>query len=261
MHDPEPPDAAPVRRRAITRPPINRPGGPAPWADLPEALRRPISLDRVRTVLGDDLRALGGRSRTSWPTQAGQVVEGRPAAVLVPLFEEEGECRVVLTVRSDRLRSHQGEVAFPGGRLEPGEDPVTGALREATEEVSLDASLVTVIGQLTAMPTVSSNTFMTPVVGALARRPAVKASPAEVERVFDVALADLVTGHAFHEEWWSVPDRLGADGLPVGEFPVWFFEVAGETVWGATARTLMELLCLILGVAFPRPFRAGTAEG
>ena len=58
--------------------------------------------------------------------------------MLVPLFEEGGEARVVLTVRSDHLRSHQGEVAFPGGRLEPGEGIVEGALREAAEEVPLD---------------------------------------------------------------------------------------------------------------------------
>jgi 8-oxo-dGTP pyrophosphatase MutT (NUDIX family) len=261
MDSPEPPDAAPPRRRAITRPPINRLGGPAPWAELPEGRRRPISLDRVRTALDDDLRIRDGQDREPWPTLAGQDVGGRPAAVLVPLFEEDGDCRVVLTVRSDRLRSHQGEVAFPGGRLEPGEDEVTAALREATEEVSLDPSVVTVIGRLTAMPTVSSNTLMTPVVGALARRPLLRASPAEVERVFDVALSDLVTGQAFHEEWWTVPDRLDASGLPVGEFPVWFFDVAGETVWGATGRTLMELLCLVLGVDFSRSFRAGTSAG
>jgi len=256
MDAPESPDAATPRRRAITRPPINRSGGPAPWAGLPVG-----RLERVRTALDDDLRVREGQDREPWPTLAGQTVGGRPAAVLVPLFEEHGDCRVVLTVRSDRLRSHQGEVAFPGGRLEPGEDEVTAALREATEEVSLDPSTVTVIGRLTAMPTVSSNTLMTPVVGAMAHRPSLRASPAEVERVFDVALSDLVTGRAFHEEWWTVPDRLDSVGLPVGEFPVWFFDVAGETVWGATARTLMELLCLVLGVDFPRSFRAGTSAG
>ena len=47
---------------------------------------------------------------------------------------------------------------------------------------------------------------------------------------------------------------VGSSGLPDGEFPVWFFEVAGETVWGATARTLIELLCLVLGVEFPPPW-------
>ncbi len=176
--------------------------------------------------------------------------------MLVPLFEEEGEARVVLTVRSDRLRFHQGEVAFPGGRLEGDESVVDGALREAAEEVGLDPGTVTVVAQLTAMPTISSDTVMTPVVATLAGRPALTANPAEVDRIFDVALSRLAADGVFHEEWWSVPGRAGATGVPGGEFPVWFFEVEGETVWGATARTLVELLCLVLGVAPPRPLRS-----
>jgi 8-oxo-dGTP pyrophosphatase MutT (NUDIX family) len=175
---------------------------------------------------------------------------------LVPLFEEDGEARVILTVRSDRLRSHTGEVAFPGGRLDGDEGVVAGALREASEEVALDPGLATVVAQLTAMPTVSSNTVMTPVVATLGVRPTLTANPGEVERVFDVALADLVAEDAFHEEWWSVPGRAAAPGFPDGEFPVWFFDVAGETVWGATARTLVELVCAVLGVEVPPSLRA-----
>ena len=117
------------------------------------------------------------------------------------------------------------------------------------------------IGQLTSLPTVSSNTVMTPVVATLDRRPALRASPSEVHRIFDVSLSEFVADGAFHEEWWSVPDRVDGSGFPESEFPVWFFDVADETVWGATARTLMELLCLVLGVDFPRSFRAGTSAG
>ncbi len=254
-------DHAPGTRRSITRPALHRAGEPAPWADLPPGRREQISLDRIRTALEGDRQDRRGRVREPWRTLAGQVAAGRPAAVLVPLFEEQGETRVVLTVRSSRLRSHQGEVAFPGGRLEHGEGVVDAAVREANEEVSLDPSLVTVIGELTAMPTVSSDTVMTPVVAALPGRPALIASPAEVDRVFDVALSELVADGAFHEEWWSVPGRLGPSGVPVGEFPVWFFDVAGETVWGATARTLMELICLVLGVEFPPSLRAQASTG
>ncbi len=171
--------------------------------------------------------------------------------MLVPLFEEDGETRVVLTVRSDQLRSHQGEVAFPGGRLDGEEGVVQGALREAREEVGIDPLSVTVIGELSTVATVSSTTAMTPVVGALDGRPRITPNPDEVERVFDVALCDLVADGVFHEEWWTVP---GPDGTPdpsAGGYPVWFFAVAGETVWGATARCLTQLLCLVLGVALP----------
>jgi 8-oxo-dGTP pyrophosphatase MutT (NUDIX family) len=240
---------------------MHRLGHPAPWAALEPGERRRITLHRVRTALAEDERARAGGDRVPWRTLAGAEADGRPAAVLVPLFEEAGESRVVLTVRSDRLSSHQGEVAFPGGRLEPGESVVEAAIREATEEVALDPSSVTVIGELTAMPTVSSNTVMTPVVGTLDHRPTLTASPAEVERIFDVSLSELVADDVFHEEWWSVPGRAGVSGLPDREFPVWFFDVAGETVWGATARTLMELICLVLGVEFPPSLRAQATAG
>src|SRR5208283_1380307 len=183
-------DPADVRRRAIPRPRHQRAGSPAPWAGLPAAERRAISVDRVRAALAHDQREPSGRAGGPRRAPVGRVVGGRPAAVLVTLFEEEGEARVVLTVRSDRLRSHQGEVAFPGGRLDGDEGVVEGALREAAEEVGLDPGSATVVGELTAMPTISSDTVMTPVVATLAARPSLTANPGEVERVFDVAISD-----------------------------------------------------------------------
>ncbi len=181
--------------------------------------------------------------------------EANPAAVLVALFEEDGQARVLLTVRSAKLRSHQGEVAFPGGKLDRGEGIDDGARREAEEEVGLDPSTVTVVGHLTAMPTVTSNTLMTPVVATLPGRPTTAPAPDEVARVFDVALVELLADGVWAEELWAVPGRAGSDGRPGAEFPVWFFSVAGETVWGATARVLTELLCLVLHVPGPRSAR------
>jgi 8-oxo-dGTP pyrophosphatase MutT (NUDIX family) len=250
---PADPPSAPARK-SIPRPPHHRAGSPAPWAALAADDRRTITLDRVLSALADPGHPTGPGDSAGpepWRTLPSRDFDGRPAAVLVPLFEESGQARVILTVRSDRLRSHQGEVAFPGGRLDGGEGVVAGALREAFEEVGLDPALVTVVGELTAMPTVSSNTVMTPVVATLDARPALVANPGEVERVFDVALGELAADGVFHEEWWSVPGRPAALASPEGEFPVWFFEVAGETVWGATARTLVELICSVLGVAVP----------
>jgi 8-oxo-dGTP pyrophosphatase MutT (NUDIX family) len=162
----------------------------------------------------------------------------RPAAVLCALFEEDGETRVVLTRRSSRLRSHTGEVSFPGGRLEDGEAPLAAALREATEEVGLDPADVEILGQLSTLSTFSSQTGITPFVGVLPGRPDLEANPAEVERVFDVSLAELVTDGVYRVEEWQLP---GA-----GWREMYFFEVAQDTVWGATARMLSELLDLIL---------------
>jgi 8-oxo-dGTP pyrophosphatase MutT (NUDIX family) len=161
---------------------------------------------------------------------------------------------VILTVRSDRLRSHRGEVAFPGGRLDAGEGPVDAALREAEEEVGLAPSLVEVIGSLTALSTYSSGTRMTPIVGTLASRPALRASPGEVARIFDVSLSDLTADGVCHAELWPPrPGRpvLRADWPASGggaEVPVVFYDLAGETIWGATARILTELLVAVLAV-------------
>jgi 8-oxo-dGTP pyrophosphatase MutT (NUDIX family) len=242
-------------RQVIRRPPKSRPGGPAPWAQLPVAARRGLTVDRVVEALSDSglLRVSSewGGTKEPWRALLDEGEELRHAAVLVALFEEGAAARVVLTVRSERLTTHRGEAAFPGGRLDPGEDAVHGALREAEEEVALDPATVTVVATLTPMPTVASNNVMTPVVATLPARPRLVASPDEVVRVFDVSLDELVGDGAFHEELWAVPGRPGANGVPGDEFPVWFFDVGGEIVWGATARTLVELLCLVLDVEPP----------
>ena len=235
-------------RIPIRRPEQNRLGHPPPWASLPASERRGIRLERVvQSVRNPDRRAV---LPEPWPPV---LVEGRPphpAAVLVSLFEESGEARVVLTVRSTELRAHRGEVAFPGGRLEPGEDIVDAALREASEEIGLDPSTVRVVGQLTTRSTAVSYSVMTPVVATLPGRPSLTAHPAEVARTFDVALADLLADGVFHEELWAVPGRVGAGGVVGAEFPVWFFAAGGETIWGATARTLVELCCLVLDLPY-----------
>ncbi|MBV8464057.1 MAG: CoA pyrophosphatase [Acidimicrobiales bacterium] len=231
-------------RLAIRRPDQSRPGGPPPWAGLPAAARRNIGLGRVvAAVRRPDRRSV---LPEPWPPV---LVEGRPprpAAVLVPLFEESDEARVVLTVRSSQLRSHRGEVAFPGGRLEPGEDVVDAALREASEEIGLDPDTAAVVGTLTTRSTAVSYSVMTPVVATLPGRPVLTARPAEVARTFDVSLAELLADGVFHEELWAVPGRVGSGGVVGAEFPVWFFAAGGETIWGATARTLVELCCLVL---------------
>jgi hypothetical protein len=77
------------------------------------------------------------------------------------------------------------------------------------------------------------------------RRPHLVANPSEVERIFDVSLVELADPSIFHEERWRIPGRVIA-GSEDNSFPVWFFEVAGELVWGATARMLHELLTVVL---------------
>lgn len=163
---------------------------------------------------------------------------GRPAAVLLPLFEEDAEARIVLTRRAATLRSHTSEVAFPGGRIEPGETAVEAALREAQEEVALDPGTVEVVGELTPLSTLSASAGITPVVGLLRSRPTLVADPTEVEHIFDVALADLLADDIFTEERWDTP---WGDDRSIN-----FFHLPHDIVWGATARILRDLLERVL---------------
>jgi 8-oxo-dGTP pyrophosphatase MutT (NUDIX family) len=159
---------------------------------------------------------------------------GRPAAVLCALFDEVGQAQVVLTRRSSKLRSHAHQVSFPGGRIDPGEPPLQAALREAQEEVGLDPASVRVLGELAQLCTVSNPAPITPFVAALPGRPALHPNPAEVERAFTVPLLELLDPEVYHEEVWLFPDGT--------ERSMYFFELFGDTVWGATARMLRELL-------------------
>lgn len=218
----------------VPRPAGSRPGEAAPWAGLPASRLAGIGLRRVREVV----TPLG--PEVPWPEA--EMIPGvrRSSAVLVALFEEAGEARVILTRRASTLRSHNGEVSFPGGRVDENESPPTAALREANEEIGLDPNVVEIAGALSALRTISSPSSITPFVGLLAARPALVANPAEVEVVFDVALADLLVDGVFLEERWDIPN-----GPP--DRPIYFFDLVSDLVWGATARILSELLVAVTG--------------
>ena len=222
-------------KQQIPRPPGARPGRPAPWEAVPPEARRGITVNDVRVAL-DRVGHL-----ESFPAPFGRIA----AAVLIPLFEEHGEARVILTRRADHLRSHRGEVSFPGGRIEPAETPLTAALRETAEEIALDTGSAEVLGGLAPLATLSSSSSITPFVAVLPERPEVRPNPAEVEHVFDVALADLLADGVFREERWDIPGAA--------DRPVYFFELPDDLVWGATARILHELLALVVTERTARP--------
>lgn len=223
----------------IPRPAGARPGGPNPWLDADHGR---LTLPRVR----EQLARLDGRSAIDNEPGAIPTTPMRPpflsaskdSAVLAPLFHgPDGELRVVLTRRSGRMRNHRGEVAFPGGRVDAGETVLEAALREAHEEVALPPHHVEILGTLEPLTTVVSSSRITPFVGFVEQLPSLRPSAVEVERIFDVALADLIHPDCYREEIWDYPD---------GTFPVWFFEVEGDTIWGATSRMLRRLLDLTL---------------
>ncbi len=238
----------------MPRPSGARPGAPAPWDRLEPAARGGLDAALVRRRLeragqGGPPPAIeqwtgepGAALVEAWNAQA-----ALPSAVLVALFEEDGEARVVLTRRSTALREHSGQVSFPGGRMEPGEDVWAAAGREAAEEVGMDPGDLAPLGWLHPVTTYSSRSLILPVVGLLAARPRLEANPHEVDRVFDVSLAELAAEGTFTEERWRIPAL--EDRGQGGDYPVYFYDVAGENVWGATARMLTELLVVALGLA------------
>ena len=159
--------------------------------------------------------------------------------MLIALYEHGGLTHVVLTRRSLAMRSHTWEVSFPGGRADDGESPWQTALREAQEEIALDPGTVRPIGELDRFVTVGSQSLVHPMVGALPDRPKLTPSPAEVDQILHVPLAELVLDGVFREELWPIGDVVR---------PITFFELYGNTVWGATAAMLRQLLVVTLGV-------------
>jgi 8-oxo-dGTP pyrophosphatase MutT (NUDIX family) len=210
----------------IPRPELWTPGRPAPWVERPSGL---IAPERARIAVPP-----GRRGVASPVAELG----ASPSAVLIALYEDDGELHVVLTRRSWSLRTHRGEVSFPGGRSDPGEDPVTTAVREAHEEVDLDPRLVEPLGELDHLTTVTRRAYIVPVVALLEEPPLLRANPAEVEQVLQVPLTELLEPGVFREERWGPP------GLAR---PVYFFDLHGDTVWGATAALLRQLLALLTG--------------
>ena len=172
-------------------------------------------------------------------------VERINSGVLAAIFEERGEARFIFTRRSADMRQHTGEVSFPGGRLDHGETPAAASVREAHEEIGLDPGLVSMVGWLHPVLARRSLSLIVPVVATLPERPRLVANPSEVARVFDVSLAELAEPATFHEEQWRFPARAGqrSEDDPLS---VWFFEIAGEIIWGATARMIHELLRVVL---------------
>lgn len=196
------------------------------------ATRPRLDLERVRQVFPPDRR---GRPS---PVETGSAA---PSAVLVAFFEDEsdGELHVVLTRRSWGLRTHRGEVAFPGGRCELGETPAEAAVREAWEETALRSGSVEVLGELDHLTTVTRRAYIVPVVAALPGRPELTANPGEVDEILCVAVPELLAPGVFREEQW---------GDDAQHRPVYFFELVGDTIWGATAAMLRQAMAMLVGV-------------
>ena len=160
-------------------------------------------------------------------------VHGRTeAAVLVALYAERGELHAIFTRRRFDLRSHPGEISFPGGRRDDGERLDETALREAEEEIGLARGGVQLLGALKPVPTIATNFAVYPYVGLIEAGGTWTPSASEVDEVLELRLADLRAARTRR--------RLVHRGIP---FRTDVYDVGAERViWGATARIVSDLI-------------------
>ena len=159
------------------------------------------------------------------------------SAVLVPILEVDGDAIVVLTRRSSGLFRDPGNVSFSGGRLDPGEHPREGALREAQEEIGLLAEEVQLVGVLPLVERHRDAELVASYVGFVEGRPNYRLNTDEVEEIIEAPLADLLVDGVAWEETWGQGEQAR---------PVRFFAspscLGEDLVWGLTARILWDLL-------------------
>jgi 8-oxo-dGTP pyrophosphatase MutT (NUDIX family) len=163
--------------------------------------------------------------------------EARPAAVLIPLFRDAGQWHLLLTERTELVEDHKGQVAFPGGRVDDHDaDRVATALREAEEEVGLKREDVTVLGQIDELLTVSQYRI-TPIVGVFPWPYTFTLSQTELSEVFTVPLRWLADPA-------NVEVRPRQPLIPGRPINVYYFHYGGHTIWGVTARIVLNLLAI-----------------
>lgn len=132
------------------------------------------------------------------------------------------------------MRSHPGQISFPGGRKDAEDQNLLAtALRETEEEIGVDRSLVEIVGELDRLTTVSSPAYIAPYVGLLDQRPDLTISEDEVDAVLHVSFAELLDPSIYRQELWPRNGEL---------ISITFFELEGDTLWGATARMVRNLL-------------------
>jgi len=185
----------------------------------------PLKTDAVRAELRplllspDDALALDVHGRTD-------------AAVLVPLYVDQGELHGVFTKRREDLRRHAGEVSFPGGRQDEGEPTLQAtALREAEEEIGLPRDAVDVVGALKPTPTIATGYAIYPYVGVIEPGRTWTLSAREVAEVLELPMRAVREGYA--------RKRLLRRGIPILTDT---YTVGENFIWGATARILSDLL-------------------
>lgn len=158
------------------------------------------------------------------------------AGVLVLLYQKRGRLHLLLTLRTDRVLHHRGQISFPGGEQHPGESVEATALRETEEELGLRLDAVRILGRLTPLYIAPSNYCIYPTVAFLPGALVFDPQPDEVAEVIEVPVRKLADPKTVRRESRTVGGR---------EVMVPFYAVANHKIWGATAMVLAEFLALL----------------
>jgi 8-oxo-dGTP pyrophosphatase MutT (NUDIX family) len=178
-------------------------------------------------------RLLERRTKRSLPRDESVV-----AAVLMPLFIMDGEAHVLLTKRSQEVEHHRGEISFPGGKLdETDPDLLSCALRETHEEVGIDPSAVSVIGELDEFHTVATGFLVAPFVGMIPYPYEIKTNRREIDEVFGVPLEVFFDPSRKTTEMWNFRGT---------SLEIVAYKWKEHTIWGATARIMNHFIDLLL---------------
>ncbi len=196
---------------------------------------------RLKKQLSEPLPGVDAQLRLSPEPRFGWIPghippTARPGAGLLLLYRKNGSVHTVLTLRNAALQQHAGQLSLPGGAAETGESLADTALREAQEEIGLDAAAVEVLGTLSPLYIPVSDFALHPVVGLGSRRLSFEPDPGEVQQLYEVPIDQL-----------RDPDRRGSETREFGgrSYRVPFVAIEDQKLWGATAMVVSEMLAVL----------------
>lgn len=198
---------------------------------LKEALVNPPGINAYESMMPEIRKRLSNLDVTK--------IEGaRLSSVLILIYFDKGRIYLPLTKRHDYIGTHGGQISFPGGQHEVGDESrIFTALREANEEIGIDIDSIEVIGQLSEIYIPPSNFKVLPVVGIVNDKPTFVKEEYEVEHILEVEISEFI--NADNHKTKDITIRNGI----LRNTP--YFDIQGHVVWGATAMILSELVYLI----------------